>query len=78
VNLGGRASFPVADLLAGHGVPVIHVTGYGALPGARADGDGALLLSKPLRDGQLALALRRVMAGRMPRQGASDGRSAAS
>ncbi len=78
VNLGGRASFPVADLLAGHGVPVIHVTGYGALPGARADGDGALLLNKPLRDGQLALALRRVIAGRMPRQGASDGRSAAS
>jgi PAS domain S-box-containing protein len=63
VNLGGRASFPVADLLAGHGVPVVHVTGYGSLPGGREAGAGALLLNKPLRDGQLTLALRRAIAG---------------
>jgi PAS domain S-box-containing protein len=69
VNLGGRASLPVADLLAGPGVPVVHVTGYGTLPAARAGDAGALLLSKPLRDGQLPLALRRAIAGRMGRPG---------
>ena len=36
VNLAGRPSFPVADLLTGHGVPVIFATGYGDLP----DGGG--------------------------------------
>jgi PAS domain S-box-containing protein len=78
VNLAGRASFPVADLLAGRGVPVIHVTGYGTLPGARAEGDGPLLLNKPLRDGQLALALRRAIASRMPPPVLAGGTAAAS
>jgi len=65
VNLAGRASFPVADLLAGAGVPVIHVTGYGTLPPTQAEGAAApLLLTKPLADGELASALRRAIAAR--------------
>jgi PAS domain S-box-containing protein len=63
VNLAGDASSPVAELLGRRGVPVIHVTGYGTLPTA-GDAGTATLLSKPLRDGQLAGALRTVLAAR--------------
>jgi CheY-like chemotaxis protein len=62
INLHGRASFPVADLLAGRGVPVIYVTGYGDLPeGRRARSDAVALLRKPLAPADLASALRRAM-----------------
>ncbi|WP_237214528.1 PAS domain-containing protein [Falsiroseomonas oryziterrae] len=69
VNLAGRASFPIADLLAGAAVPVIHVTGYGALAPVAATGAPApLLLTKPLSDGELAAALRHAIAARSPPQ----------
>ena len=59
INLHGRASFPVVDILAAAGVPVVHVTGYGSMPtGSAATG---LVLAKPLRDGELAAALRRAL-----------------
>jgi CheY-like chemotaxis protein len=46
VNLQGEVVFPVADLLAGAGVPFVFVTGYGqrGLPPAHA---GRLTIQKP-------------------------------
>jgi len=63
INLQGRQSFPVADALSVFGVPVIYVTGYGSMPSGRS-ADASPLLGKPLRPGQLAAALRRVLASR--------------
>jgi CheY-like chemotaxis protein len=36
VNLDGRMSFPVADLLSARGVPFVFATGYGSLPGSKS------------------------------------------
>lgn len=63
VNLGGRPSFPVADLLAGAGVPVIFVTGYRELPRERPIGDANVLLQKPFGLGELEAAMSRMLAG---------------
>jgi DNA-binding NarL/FixJ family response regulator len=62
VNLAGRPSFPVADLLAGRGVPVVFATGYGDLPDGRATGGPSVLLRKPLGRGELEAALSRMLA----------------
>ncbi len=62
LNLGGESSLSVADMLTAQGVPVIHVTGYDALPPGAAHGAGRILLTKPLRDGDLAAALHRSLA----------------
>jgi CheY-like chemotaxis protein len=59
-NLNGHSSLPVAELLARNGVPVIFVTGYSSLPPGAAG--NAVLLSKPLRDGDLLAVLERVLA----------------
>jgi CheY-like chemotaxis protein len=61
INLAGRASFPVAELLTGREVPVIFATGYGELPAGGA-GRRHLLLRKPLASGELEAALRQVLA----------------
>ena len=58
-NLHGHSSGPVAELLARRLVPVIYVTGYSSLPPGLGN---AVLLSKPLRDGDLLAALDRVLA----------------
>jgi PAS domain S-box-containing protein len=63
VNLAGRPSFPAADALTRHGVPVVFVTGYGDLPDRRATGGGSnVLLRKPLGRGELEAALSRALA----------------
>jgi CheY-like chemotaxis protein len=61
INLAGRPSFPVADLLAGRGVPVVFATGYGDLPDGRSTGATNLLLRKPLGRGELEGALSRML-----------------
>ena len=66
VNLAGRPSFPVADLLAGRGVPVVFATGYGDLPDGRASGGSSVLLRKPLGRGELEAALARLLAVASP------------
>jgi CheY-like chemotaxis protein len=66
VNLAGRPSFPVADLLAGRGVPVVFATGYGDLPDGRATGRSGVLLRKPLGRGELEAALPRMLAPSPP------------
>lgn len=57
VNLAGRLSYPVAELLLARGVPVVFSTGYGAaaLPEAL---HGVTVLSKPFRNNQLAAAMQ--------------------
>lgn len=76
VNLRGETSFPVAEVLASYGVPVIYVSGYGTLPPASiaAMDQAPFLLRKPLRDGDLAAALRLLLVRRAERD--SDLRSA--
>lgn len=66
VNLRGQASFPIAEVLAGYGVAVIYVTGYGSLPAASTakNEPAPTLLQKPLRDGDLERALHAVLEAR--------------
>lgn len=46
VNLDGRMSFPVADVLLARGVPFVFATGYGAL-GVDPRYRGAVVVAKP-------------------------------
>jgi two-component sensor histidine kinase/CheY-like chemotaxis protein len=62
VNLHGQISYPLADLLAERGVPVVYTSGYGDLPHDRAARDDTVLLLKPVDDADLEAALRRVLA----------------
>jgi hypothetical protein len=64
VNLQGRASFHIADALAGFGVPIVYATGYSSLLPGRSSDVSPPLLSKPLQPGQLAAALRHALASR--------------
>lgn len=61
VNLNGRHSRPIADVLDRRGVPYILATGYGDLEG-EGDGDGSSVLKKPFTSEDLAAAIARVMA----------------
>ena len=55
INIHGEQSHPVADLLAGRGVPTMFATGYGA---AHADGYAHVpILAKPYRKHDLARLL---------------------
>ena len=59
INLSGVMSFPVADFLAGRGVPFLFATGYGGrtLPERHA---GAVILPKPFSLDELRAALVRL------------------
>jgi CheY-like chemotaxis protein len=61
VNLGGQPVEPVADMLAGRGIPFLFASGYGvpSLPQRHA---GRQLLAKPYAAAELAAALREVLA----------------
>ena len=56
VNIDGRPSFPVADVLRRRGVPVLFATGYGA---AGLDGDyrDAVFINKPFDSRELVGAI---------------------
>ncbi len=55
VNLAGEASFPVADVLRGRGIPFVFATGYGR--GGIAEGyRSAPVLQKPFRRSDLSEA----------------------
>ncbi len=62
VNLHGQTCYPLADLLAKRGVPVVYTSGYGELPEGRAARDNVVLLRKPVSDRDLETALRRALA----------------
>ena len=70
VNLFGRPSFPVADVLAGRGVPIVFATGYGSLPseGIAARHNAVPLLRKPLDAAELAGLLSEITAAQAERR----------
>jgi two-component sensor histidine kinase/CheY-like chemotaxis protein len=61
VNLQGQPAFPVAELLARRGVPVVWATAYGTLPPGQGAAGPMALLRKPLAGGELEAALRRLL-----------------
>ncbi len=62
VNLGGELVFPVADLLAARGVPVLFATGYGSAPSLEGRQTAAVaVLCKPYPREALAAALARAL-----------------
>lgn len=65
VNLGGRLVTPVADLLAGRGIPFFFTSGYGSapLPPAHAD---RLVVAKPYRVAELQHALASTIGALSP------------
>ena len=65
LNLRGKLTYPVADLLKARQIPVIFVTGYGsaALEPAYAD---ALVLEKPFHRKDLEAIIARVFSDPRP------------
>jgi CheY-like chemotaxis protein len=59
INLNGRQSFPVADVVRARGLPLLFATGYGSriLPGPYRD---APILQKPFSLAELKGALQRA------------------
>lgn len=60
VNLVGEASYPVAELLAGRGIPYLFATGYGSAAEERA-GPGIQVLHKPYRGEELRGAVTALL-----------------
>ncbi len=56
VNLDGRTSYPVADILAARGVPFMFATGYG-LAGVEAPYNQRLIIKKPFNADDLRRAI---------------------
>ncbi len=56
VNLGGQQVFPVAEILAGRGIPFVFATGYGR-EGLPEEWRGRPVLPKPYTEQELASAL---------------------
>ena len=68
VNLNGEQSFPIADVLAQRGVPVVFATGYGE-GGIPERYDRARIVAKPYRSSSLLDAIGRASetaAGKLP------------
>jgi len=63
VNLGGEASFPVAEALRARQVPFLFSTGYGA-DGIPGDFRDVPLLGKPYRRDDIHSALQELLASR--------------
>lgn len=61
VNLQGRHSFPVADILKARGIPYAFVTGYGnrLIP---PDHAGAPIVEKPFTEEQIRRVIARMSA----------------
>jgi CheY-like chemotaxis protein len=58
LNLDGKASFPIADVLKERGIPFLFATGYDSL--GNVDYRGAVRLQKPFRAHDLAQAIARL------------------
>jgi DNA-binding response OmpR family regulator len=59
INLKGEMAYSLIDLLHDHGVPVIVVSGYAALP--KSTHNAAAILQKPFSVAVLLATLRRVL-----------------
>jgi CheY-like chemotaxis protein len=61
VNLAGQTSFPVAEILAGRGIPFLFATGYG-IKGIAEEYRAYPVLQKPFRAQDLEQVLREAIA----------------
>ena len=68
VNLAGKLSYPIAEVLMSRNIPFIFATGYGntALPAALV---AAPVLPKPFERGRLAEALHAAITAKSREQG---------
>ncbi|MBW6423122.1 response regulator [Rhizobium sp. XQZ8] len=64
VNLDGRKSFPVADILSGRGIPYVFATGYGGA-GLDAAYSSRPVLTKPFMIDDLKAAIDALVKGRL-------------
>lgn len=62
VNLAGERSYPVADVLAGQGVPFLFSTGYGNAVLRERDRQ-RLLLTKPFQPAEFSAAVAQLLGG---------------
>jgi CheY-like chemotaxis protein len=60
VNLAGKRSFPIADVLAERGVPFIFVSGYGE-GGLEAPHESRPVIQKPFSPDAIAEAIQKVL-----------------
>ena len=60
INLNGKRSFPIADVLLSRQIPFVFLSGYGSrgIDGAYS---GAKILQKPFQLGDLETALKDVL-----------------
>ena len=61
INLGGRLSFPVADVLRARGIPFLFASGYGS-KGVNDNYKDAVRIQKPFRRRDLVQAIERLRA----------------
>jgi PAS domain S-box-containing protein len=61
LNLAGRSSVPLADLLLDQGVPIVFASGYGELPATASRHVESRLLPKPFAPSELTVALREAL-----------------
>ena len=61
INLDGRLSFPVADVLRARGIPFLFASGYGSR-GVNDNYKDAVRIQKPFRSRDLAQAIDRLRA----------------
>lgn len=66
MNLGGRDSAPVAEVLRTRGIPFVYATGYGSKAGPGM-ADGSVMVSKPFTIEELGRAFAKVSPASGPR-----------
>jgi len=59
INLDGRLSFPIADVLRERGIPFLFASGYGS-KGVSADYRDAVRIQKPFLSRDLAQAIAKI------------------
>jgi DNA-binding response OmpR family regulator len=59
INLDGRLSFPIADVLRERGIPFLFASGYGS-KGMRDDYRNAVRIQKPFLSQDLAQAIAKI------------------
>ncbi len=64
VNLNGRQSFPVADVLKSREIPFVFLSGYGSR-GLETAYEGAKMLEKPFQIGELETVLEDALGFRV-------------